>query len=76
MSTTQLIEAFSALTDSQQDEIVSRIKELSSVKTQKSAFPKEILDRIDARREQIRREKGELPDSTDFLRRSREGDEY
>jgi hypothetical protein len=76
MSTTQLIEVFTSLTPPQQAEIVARMKEMSKPSPAVPGFPKELLDRINERRERIRAEKGELSDSTDFLRRSRDGDEY
>ncbi len=76
MSTTHLIDVFSSLTAPQQAEIVARMKEMSRPDAVTPSFPIELLDRINERRELIRGEKGELPDSTDFLRRCRDGDEY
>lgn len=76
MSTTHLLDAFASLTPPQQAEIAARMKEMAKPTSAAPSFPKELLDRIDERRERIRAEKGELPDSTDFLRRCRDGDEY
>ena len=75
MSTTELIERIKALTPLQRQEIAAHIERLSRP-AGSGAFPKELLDRITARRESIHAEKGTLPDSTDFIRRTRDtGDE-
>jgi hypothetical protein len=77
MSTAELLERISSLPPDKQAAVEAYVADLVRAPVPSvEAFPRETFDRVNARREQIRADRGVLPDSAAYLRRMRDGDEY